>query len=182
MGLPLLKEAFQAVQAASLPLEPDASESTGELLGMLARIATRSERNVAEWDNQASRLTRDIPHAVKEYLSSGGKPEEIASDLERLKMEVESRHDKIVALSDQAHMIFDQDNRSGYDFLFGDAELFISHARRMNALMDKDIAIGSELLDFLTITIADIDPDARGGPSFDNVDDLIAYLHGQIEA
>ena len=182
MGLPLLKEAFEAVQAASIPLELNSPESAGEMLGVITRIVARSERKVVDWDNQASKMMRDISQQTKDYLSSGESPEEIVLDLEKLKSEVELRQEKTVSLSNTSRAIADRSSKSENDFLFGNSDLFLSYTHRMHVLMDRDIEIGSRLLDFLTITIADIDPDARGGPSFDNADDLIAYLHRQIEA
>lgn len=136
MGLLLLKEAFEAVQAVPIPSESASPDNDAKLLDTLTQIVVRSERQVDDLRNQLARPLEDVPRAIEDYLSSGGNVDELVADLEKLRNEVSLRHEKIVTLSNQAHGVVAQSNTSGLDFIFGNADLFLNHAKRMNALLE----------------------------------------------
>jgi hypothetical protein len=184
MALPALKHLVlddELTRPLALPLSgsPVGSVSVADYTEALPAFEQLSRERVAHLISSRPRLADDI----KNILSSS--PQSIADVLIHIDglVEVVGR-----TIDDQRATL--EVGRIETDLKIAKAASADANAARsLRELQKRLLKAGTDFINalveyyyFLLALRAEHDPDARGGPSFDNPDDLAAYLREQLEA
>ena len=179
MGLPLLREAFDSIEAAAVipPRAPanDASEFRSRLL----RDTENLEKADIEFRITSNRQMNAVEIAVRQYISAGADVAEIIADLESFRDEV---HDGIIELQDVIQNLQIEAKHLGKNIAeqdTSDGRFFRKQFRKAVIHLQNFLATRQKNIDRLTVLLAEIDPEARGGPTFEGAEDLVSYLRQQ---
>lgn len=173
-----IKEAYEVLARApnDAPVSPDLSAG---FRAYLEKRGAAFEQEAMRWRFDLARVRSGLSKSVTELKAAGGDVTAMLKDLEGLRDETDAgiaaRHAVLARASAQLEEAASEIATKSQT----DARAFRKHIRRYQDLVERDIEFREDFRLFVVTLLADIDPDAHGGPSFASSGDLIAFLRGQ---
>lgn len=180
MGVPALQHAFDAFTNAPVPpeLAPRPAETRVQLRDRMAKTVQEFGGQVFRWRTRTYETLAQLRNAYAELAAKGDDPYSAASRAELAAL-IERVGER---LSQSKDLVSDAERqwRWALDPVEGipaqEARFLRKQVRgALNQLADMH----DNNVDFyysLLALAAEYDPEARGGPTFDNAEDLVAYL------
>lgn len=182
MALPALKEVYDALEAEPMPRSAGiALSGTGrDFRERVKTVMDGIETAFQRWSFQMITRRRGLEQSTREYIGAGADRASVLHDLATLQNQIERgieiRQERLSVFEREAEDVQADISKNSIE----NARFFRKQARKFATLSQKEIQMRESFRLFLTTLQADIDPDARGGPKFDNADELLAFLHSQV--